>query len=432
MAILWIKNGRVIDPVNKRDSQGDIYAVDGKIVPDLSAEQKQQAETIDAAGLVVCPGLVDIQVHLREPGQTHKECVRTGSHAAAAGGVTAMVCMGNTSPVCDNAGTIKYLQDVIAREAIVNVYPVGTTTVGMKGEQLTSTGSLKAAGVVALTDDGLCIQNHELMRRAVEYAQMHGLVVLDHCQDYSMTQGAVMNEGEMSMRLGLRGWPNAAEDIIVARNVILSDYTKAHIHLQHISSAYSVDIIRRAKQRGIKVSAEATPHHLALTDQCLKDYDTNFKMNPPLRTEEDRQALIEGVLDNTIDCIATDHAPHSHTEKDVEFDKAPFGILGLETSLPVSLDVFYHSGKADLSFVIARMGHIASEILNLGKGTLTPGVDADICFFDPDERWTPTAEGFFSRSQNSPWIGQELRGRVKRTIVAGKTVFDGEKVIERE
>lgn len=428
--ILWIQNGRVIDPANERDAVGDIYAINGHIVRDLSAEQKGQARVVDASGLVVCPGLVDIQVHLREPGQVHKECVKTGSWAAAAGGVTSMVCMGNTTPVCDNTGTIQHLKNIIARDSVVNIYPVGTTTMNMEGKALTNTGALKKAGVVALTDDGHCVQDNEIMRRAVEYAKMHGLIVLDHCQDYALTKNAVMNESEMSLRLGLIGWPNSAEDIIVARNIILAEAADAHIHLQHISSATAIDFIRRAKKRNIRITAEAMPHHIALTDTMLKDYDTNFKMNPPLRTEVDRQALIEGLLDGTIDCIATDHAPHSPTEKDVEFDKAPFGIIGLETSLAVSLGVLVHEKRCELSYLIDLMTARGSDILNLGKGTLSEGVEADICIFDPDETWIVHEDGFFSRSKNSPWIGEELRGKVKKTFVKGNLVFDGQHIVD--
>jgi dihydroorotase len=267
------------------------------------------------------------------------------------------------------------------------------------------------------------------MRRAVEYAHMFGLIVMDHCQDDSLTEGAVMHEGEWSLRLGLRGWPSAGEDIIVARNVILADHLGAHIHLQHISSTQSVEIIRRAKQRNIKITAEATPHHLALTDASIKNYDTNCKMNPPLRAEADRQAIIEGLLDGTLDIIATDHAPHTDYEKDVEFDNAPFGIIGLETCLAVSLESLYHSNRCDISFVLSRLTHKPAEILHLPKGTLAEGADADICVFDPDERWTPGADTLFSRSRNSPWLGQPLRGRVKHTFVAGYEVYDGTKII---
>jgi dihydroorotase len=426
--ILVIQGGRVLDPASGRDEAADVFVVDGKIAAELTAAQRKNARVVDARGLIVAPGLVDIHVHLREPGQTHKETIETGSWAAAAGGITTMVCMPNTSPPCDNSGTIQLINNVIARQAVVNIYPTGCITIGREGEKLAPIGSLKRAGIVAITDDGACVQNNEVMRRAVEYAHMFGLVVMDHCQDKLMTEGAVMHEGEWSLRLGLRGWPSAAEDIIVARNVILSAHTGGHIHLQHISSAYSVDIIRRAKQRQIKITAEATPHHLALTDAAIRDYNTDAKMNPPLRAEEDRQALIEGLIDGTLDIIATDHAPHTDYEKDVEFDYAPFGIIGLETCLAVSLEALYHSGRCDLSFVISRLTHKPAEILGLPKGTLAVGTDADICIFDPDERWTPHAESSFSRSRNSPWYGQTLRGRVKHTFVAGFEVYDGEKI----
>jgi dihydroorotase len=425
---LIIQGGRILDPVSGRDEAADLFATEGKIVKSLSAEERRHARVVDARGLIVAPGLVDIHVHLREPGQTHKENIESGSAAAAAGGVTSMVCMPNTSPACDNAGAIQLINDVIARQAVVNIWPTGCITINREGEKLAPIGSLKRAGVVAITDDGDCVQNNEVMRRAVEYANMFGLVVMDHCQDDKLTEGAVMHEGEWSLRLGLRGWPSAAEDIIVARNVILAEHTGAHIHMQHISSAFSVDVLRRAKQRHARVSSEVTPHHLALTDARLRDYDTNFKMNPPLRSEADRQALIEGFLDGTLDIIATDHAPHTDYEKDVEFDYAPFGIIGLETSLAVCLEVLVHSGRCDLSFLLSRMTHKPAEILRLPKGTLAEGADADICIFDPNERWTPSTDTLFSRSRNSPWLGQPLRGRVKRTFVGGREVFDGEKV----
>ena len=331
----------------------------------------------------------------------------------------------------NNAGTIQLINDVIARQAVVNVWPTGCITLNRDGEKLAPIGSLKRAGVVAITDDGDCVQNNEVMRRAVEYANMFDLVVMDHCQDEKMTEGYVMHEGEWSLRLGLRGWPSAAEDIIVARNVILSDHTGAHIHLQHISSAQSVEIIRRAKQRGIRVTAEATPHHLALTDATLGTYDTNFKMNPPLRTEADRQALIAGLRDGTLDCISTDHAPHTDYEKDKEFDYAPNGILGLETSLAVSLDVLVRQNKFKLPRVIDLMTRQPARILGLPAGTLTAGAAADVCLFDPDEKWRYDAKAGFSKSSNSPWHGQTLTGRVKTTIVDGRIVFAGGKIAGR-
>ena len=430
MSLLWISNARVIDPAAQRDAPGDLFIADGRIAAGFSAAQKKQAEKIDARGLVACPGLVDIHVHLREPGQTHKETIQTGSCAAAAGGFTTVVCMPNTTPVADSAGTIEYINNAIERGAVVHVYPTGCITVGQKGEQLAPTGSLKRAGVVAITDDGHCVQNNELMRRAVEYATMFDLPILDHCQDEAMTQGAAMNEGVMSTRLGLRGWPHAAEDIIVSRNVILSTYTGGHIHLQHVTSKYSVDLIRRAKGRGVRVTAEATPHHLALTDDALAGYDPNFKMNPPLRTEEDRRALIEGLRDGTLDCVATDHAPHTDYEKDKEFDFAPFGITGLETALPVVLEVLHRQSRFPLPAVIALLTHKPAQVLRLPAGTLTEGAVADVTLFDPEEKWLYDAKAGFSKSGNSPWHRQTLAGRVKTTIVSGRVVYDGTIITE--
>ncbi|WP_199221138.1 dihydroorotase [Coraliomargarita sinensis] len=423
--ILWITGGRIIDPANKRDETGDLYSVDGVLVEQLDDTQKKAATKIDANGLVVAPGLVDIHVHFRDPGQTHKEDIASGSRSAAAGGFTTVVCMPNTSPVCDNAGTIQRIMDKVARESIINIYPTGCLTIGMDGEQLAPTGQLKKAGVVAVTDDGKCVQSNEIMRRAVEYAKMLDLPIMDHCQDASLTQGAVMNEGEWSLRLGLRGWPKAAEDIIVARNVILAELTGAHIHMQHVSSANSVDILRRAIARGISVSGEASPHHIEFTDADLKDYNTVYKMNPPLRTDADKEALIEGLCDGTLACIATDHAPHSPDEKDREFDTAPFGIIGLENSLASSLGTLYHSGRLSLSEVIALMTHKGAELCKLDAGTLSAGADADICLFDPDEEWTVDPKQFFSKSRNCPWEGQTLKGKVKSTFVAGTQVYDG-------
>jgi len=425
MPTLWISHARVIDPAAKRDAVGDLFLKDGHVVASLSAAEKKRARKIDARGLVACPGLVDIHVHFREPGQTHKETIETGSRAAAAGGFTTVVCMPNTAPVADNAGTIQLIKDSIARTACVKVLPTGCITVGMKGQALAPIGSLKRAGVVAITDDGDCVQSNELMRRALEYAKMFDLPVMDHCQDHSMTQGAVMNESVMSIRLGLRGWPNAAEDVIVSRNVILSTYTGAHVHMQHISSRNSVELLRRAKSRGVRVTAEATPHHIALTDESLATYDTNFKMNPPLRTEEDRLAIIEGLRDGTLDILATDHAPHTDYEKDMEFDYAPNGILGLETALAVSLDVLVRKNRFKLATVIDLLTRKPANILGLPAGTLAEGAAADVCLFDPDEAWVYDARAGFSKSSNSPWHGQTLTGRVKTTIVDGRVVFNG-------
>lgn len=423
MANLWIRNARIIDPASKRDETGDLFIAGGRIVGSLPVAARKRARQIDARGLVACPGLVDVHVHFREPGQTHKETIATGSQAAAAGGFTTVVCMPNTSPVGDNAGTIQLIRDVVARDAVVKVYPTGCITLGQKGQALAPIGSLKRSGVVAITDDGDCVQSNELMRRAAEYAKMFDLPVMDHCQDHSMTQGAVMNEGVVSARLGLRGWPNAAEDMIVARDVILSEYTGAHIHLQHISSRFSVDVIRRAKTRGARITAEATPHHIALTDDALMGYDTNFKMNPPLRTEEDRRAIIAGLRDGTLDCIATDHAPHTASEKDREFDFAPNGIIGLETALAVTLEVLVRQNKFKLPYVVDLMTRRPAELMKLPAGTLAGGAAADVCLFDPEKVWRYDAKAGFSKSSNSPWNGRNLTGRVEMTIVNGAVVY---------
>ena len=431
MPSLHIKNARVIDPANKRDAVGDLFVQNGVIVDRLSAADKKKAKIIDGTDLVACPGLVDIHVHFREPGQTHKENIATGSHCAAAGGFTTVVCMPNTSPPASNTGTIQYTKDVIKRDAVVNVLTTGCITVDMKGEALAPIGSLAKAGVVAITDDGDCVQSNELMRRACEYAKMFDLPLMDHCQDHSMTVGAVMNEGVVSTRLGLRGWPNAAEDLIVSRNAILSAYTGAHIHLQHISSRNSVEIIRRAKARGVKITAEATPHHIALTDDCIEGYDPKFKMNPPLRTAEDQEEIIAGLKDGTIDIIATDHAPHTDYEKDKEFDYAPNGILGLETALPVTLSILMRKNRFKIAKVVDLMTRKPAELLGLEAGTLSVGSAADICLFDPNEKWTYDARAGFSKSSNSPWDGEELKGRVKTTLVKGKVVYDGKKVRKR-
>jgi len=428
----WISGGRVIDPANDRDAKGDVYAVDGKIVPRLSDTEKKQAQQIKADGLIVCPGFVDIHTHLCEPGDTHRETIQTGTWAAAAGGFTSVVCMPNVNQPSDNPATIQQINDAVERDALVNVFPTGALTMGMEGKELAPAGSLQRSGIVAITDSYRSVQNNEIMRRAVEYANMFNLVVMDHCQDRALTEGSVMNEGIWSLRLGLRGWPNAAEDIIVSRNVILSTYTGAHIHLQQISTSNAVEIIRRAKQRNVNISAEVTPHHLHLSDECVKNYDTNFKTNPPLRTPDDQAALIEGLLDGTLDCISTDHMPHTDYEKNVEYDQAPFGVVGLETSLAVCLGVLVQNKQCDFSQLIKLLTCNPSNLLKLGKGTLSPGADADITVFDPKEEWVVDPDKFQSRSKNSPWIGKSLQGKVKQTFVSGQKVWDGERVIISE
>ncbi|MEM0965596.1 MAG: dihydroorotase [Verrucomicrobiota bacterium] len=423
---LIIEGGRIVDPSSNRDEVGDLFLRDGVVSTPFA---RDKARVIDAKGKVVSPGLVDIHVHFREPGQTHKEDVGSGTRAAAAGGFTTVVCMPNTSPPCDNPATIRYINNAIAENAVVKVHTTGCLTKGMEGDSLAPIGSLKKAGVVAVTDDGRCVQNNALMRQVATYSEMFDLPVMDHCQDTSLTEGSVMHEGDWSLRLGLKGWPAAAEDIIVSRNIILSELTRAHIHMQHVSSAGSVSLLRRAKQRGVAVSGEASPHHISLTDKYLGGYDPVFKMNPPLRSEDHRLALIEGLRDGTLDCIATDHAPHRNYEKDVELDSAPFGITGLETSLPVCLETLHRSSGFSLSEVIDLMTRKPAGLLDLQAGTLSEGADADVTIFDSEKEWTPTIDGFQSRSDNSPWLGQTLRGQVETTIVQGRIVYEDGKIL---
>lgn len=412
-----IKNARVVDPSQNIDKVKDVMVCGGVFADKVSSG----AKVIDAKGLVLAPGFVDMHVHLREPGQTAKESIATGTAAAAAGGFTSLLAMPNTTPAADSPASIRLINDIISETAKVRVYQSGCITEGRAGERLAPYGSLKKLGVRAITDDGSCVQNNELMRNAMEYAKMFGLFVMDHCQESSLTASGQMHEGEWSVRLGLGGWPSAAEDIIVSRDVILAHYTRSHIHLQHISSALSVDIIRNAKKRGVSVSAEATPHHLSLTDACLKNYDTNFKMCPPLRTRNDVEALIEGVVDGTIEVIATDHAPHTDTEKDREFDRAPFGITGLETAFSVCHEVLVRSGKIKLPKLISLMATRPAELLGLDAGTLKPGSPADFVLIDENEEYVYDTS--LSRSENSPWLGKKLRARVVQTFLGGKRIY---------
>ena len=408
-----IKGGRVIDPANGVDEIRDVCIDAGKIV------DSADGEVIDAAGKIVVPGLIDMHVHLREPGRSDKETIETGTRCAARGGFTSVVCMPNTSPPADTAGTISFIKQ---RPACVNVFPTGAISRELKGEELAPIGSLKKAGVVAITDDGHCVQNNELMRRAVEYAKMFDLPVLDHCQDYNLVADGVMHEGYWSTALGLHGWPASGEDVIVARNILLAELCDWHIHCQHISSARSVELIREARKRGVKISAEACPHHFTLTDECVKDYDTNFKMNPPLRTERDRDAIVEGLADGTIEIIASDHAPHCNYEKEVEFDVAPFGIIGLETELALSLELV-RKKVLTLPALVEKLTVKPAKLLRLNKGTLSVGADADVTIIDPDIEWTYDVTQSASKSRNSPFHGWRLRGRAVRTIVGWVTQF---------
>ena len=418
---LHIKGGRVIDPANGQDGVRDIFIDNGVFVD----KKPSGALVIDVTGKVVTPGLIDIHVHFREPGQSHKETIASGARCAAAGGFTTVVCMPNTSPVADSPATIAWIQERAASTAIVNVFCTGAITRGIAGEEMAPIGALANAGVVALTDDGRCIQNHGVMRRAVEYARQFGLPIMDHCQEVTLSSDGVMNEGEWSTRLGMPGWPALAEDLIVARNILLAEETGHPIHCQHISSARSVRLLRDARRRGIPITAEVCPHHIALTDGDLKTFDTNFKMNPPLRTQEDIDEIIAGVADGTITILASDHAPHAPYEKEVEFDKAPFGILGLETELPVFLEILLHQRKAvTLPKIIEMLTINPARFLKLDRGTLSVGTPGDVTILDPDHSWTYDKNDSPSLSRNTPFHGMALRGRALTTVVGGNVVWD--------
>ena len=420
-----IRNGRIIDPANRRDEIGDLFVVDGRIAKQSELSNQESAvDEIDATGLIVSPGLIDIHVHFREPGFAWKETIESGARAAAAGGFTTVVCMPNTSPVADTPSTIAWIKDRAAEVACVRVLPTGAISKNLGGEDLAPIGSLAQAGVVAITDDGHCVQNNELMRRAVEYARMVGVPVLDHCQDYNLVGNGLAHEGYWSTLLGLPGWPAAGEEAIVARNVLLAGCCDHRIHCQHISAAGSVRILREARVRGVRVSGEVCPHHIALTDESIQNFDTDFKMNPPLRGQHDIDALLEGIADGTIDILASDHAPHAKFEKEVEFDAAPFGIVGLETELGLFIDLLFHRHKAiGLPRLIEMLTINPAKLLGLESGTLSAGASADITLIDPDLEWTVDAGTFQSSSRNTPFHGWTLKGRAVRTIFAGKTVW---------
>jgi dihydroorotase len=424
MSSMIIRGGRVIDPANKRDEVVDLAIVDGKIA-EKSAIKGQKEEQVDANGLIVAPGLIDIHVHLREPGFGHKETIASGTRAAAAGGFTTIICMPNTSPAADNPATIAWIKDRAAEAGCVNVLPTGAISKNIAGEELAPIGSLGRAGVVAITDDGHCIQNHELMRRAVEYARMVGLPVLDHCQDYNLVGNGVVHEGYWSTLLGLPGWPAAGEQAIVARNILLAELCDHHIHCQHISAGGSVRLIREARTRGVKISGEVCPHHVALTHEAIQNFDTNYKMNPPLRSKEDVDAILEGIADGTLSILCSDHAPHAGFEKEVEFDQAPFGIVGLETELALFIDLLVHKHrKIDIARLIEMYTVEPAKLLGLDAGTLSVGAKADVTLIDPDLEWTVTIDQFQSASRNSPFDGWKLKGRAVRTIVSGETVWE--------
>jgi len=433
MSTTIIRNGRIIDPTNKRDEIADLYISNGKIArskSEIRAELtrrsgKSEIKEIDAKGLIVAPGLIDMHVHLREPGFSHKETIESGARAAAAGGFTTIVCMPNTSPVADNPSTIALIKDRAAKVACVNVLPAGSISKGLAGEELAPIGSLAKAGVVAITDDGHCIQNHEVMRRAVEYARRVDLPVLDHCQDYNLVGNGVAHEGYWSTLLGLPGWPAAGEEAIVMRDILLAELCEHPIHCQHVTTAGSVRLLREARARDVKITGEVCPHHIALTDEAIQNFDTNYKMNPPLRSRTDVDALLEGIADGTLSILCSDHAPHADFEKEVEFDVAPFGIIGLETELGLFIDLLVHKhAKIDMARLIEMYTVEPARLLKLDAGTLSPGSRADVTLINPALKWTVNVDQFRSVSRNSPFSGWKLKGRAVRTIVGGKTVWN--------
>ncbi|MBM3826388.1 MAG: dihydroorotase [Verrucomicrobia bacterium] len=421
---LRILGARVIDPASGRDERkGELCIVDGRFAERLSPAQAREAVTVKADGLVVAPGFVDLCCRLGEPGRSARETVRTGTLAAAAGGFTTMVAMPDSLPAADNVGTVQLLREICAREAAVRVLPAGTLTKGHEGEALAPLGSLRKAGVAAVTDTVSGVQNNEIMRRALEYAAMFGLVVLDHCQDSSMTEGAQMHEGAWSLRLGLRGWPRAAEEIVVSSDCALAALTRARIHLQHLSSGGSAEIVRQAKARGLPVTAEVSALHLLLTDASLAGYDTRLKLNPPLREERDRLALIAALVDGTLDAVSSDHSPCTATEKDCEFDQAPFGAASLETAFAAAHEAVVVDGHAPLPVLIKRLTCGPARVLGLEAGTLAAGAAADFTLLDPAAKWKPAAGGLLSKSGNDPLVGRTLHGRVRATYVDGRKVF---------
>lgn len=417
-----IKNGRVLDPAHQIDANLDVLVVDGKIAQIAAGLEVPDAETIDAGGLLVVPGLIDIHVHLRDPGYEYKEDIVSGTRAAAAGGFTAVACMPNTQPVNDNKAVTAYIRQKAAAEGQVRVYPVGCITKGLKGESLAEFGDLQAAGCVAVSDDGRPVTSGEIMRRALEYARSFQLPVISHAEDLSLVGDGVMNEGFVATQLGLRGIPWVAEDAAVARDVLLAEFTGARLHIAHVSTRGAVEIIRAAQRRGVPVTAETAPHYFTLTDEAVRGYDTHAKMNPPLRGAADVQAIRDGLADGTLSAIATDHAPHHVDEKNVEFNLALNGIVGLETALPLTLRLV-EEGVLALSDAIARLTIGPARALGLSGGTLEVGQAADITLIDPACKWTLDPARLVSRSKNTPFGGWQLKGAATLTMVDGRVVY---------
>jgi dihydroorotase len=421
---ILIRGGRVIDPSRGTDEVADLFIADGKVqASGRDLGRPDEAQLVEAAGKIVAPGLIDLHVHLREPGQEDVETVATGAMAAAAGGFSAVCAMPNTDPVTDNQAAVGFIVSQAQRAAKARVYPIGAVSLGQKGIQLAEFGELVGAGAVAVSDDGKPVVSSHLMRTALEYARTFGIPVADHCEEPTLAAGGAMHEGLVSTRLGLQGIPAAAEEIMVARDILLAELTGGHVHLCHMSTRGSVELIRRAKEKGLRVTAEACPHHFTLTHEACEGYNTNAKMNPPLREPEDREAIRQGLRDGTIDVICTDHAPHHYDAKEREFDDAPNGIIGLETALGLALTELVETGLLRLSDLVNRMSAMPARIFNLPGGTLAPGAPADVVVVDPAAAWTVRPEEFFSKSRNTPFGGRRLKGRADTTIVRGQVVF---------
>jgi len=419
-----IRGGRIVDPSQKLDGVGDVLLQDGKVVATGQGIGTPDGATVlDASGLIVAPGLIDVHVHLREPGHEDRETIATGAAAAVAGGFTGVCAMPNTDPVIDNQGAVGFVKAKGEAAGLARIYPIGCVSVGQRGEQLAEFGEMVGAGAVAFSDDGHPVMSSHLMRTALEYAQTFGIPVADHCEDMPLAQGGQMHEGLVSTRLGLKGIPAAAEEIHVARDIILAELTGGHVHLCHMSTRGSVELIRRAKERGLRVTAEAAPHHFTLTHERCEGYDTNAKMNPPLREAEDRDAIRQALADGTLDCIATDHAPHHYDAKEREFDEAPNGIIGLETALSLALRELVAPGLLSLLTLIERMSVAPARLWHLPGGSLRPGTVADVVVFDPLATWTVNPAIFRSKSRNTPWSGEQLPGRVRWTMVGGRVVY---------
>ncbi|MGI8542018.1 MAG: dihydroorotase [Aridibacter sp.] len=423
---LLIKNGHLIDPTGKENTGMNVLIEDGKVSGWLKQNENspEDAEVFDASGLLVAPGFIDLHVHLREPGQEHKETIASGVAAAVAGGWTSVCPMPNTKPINDNAAITRYMIEQGKTAGLANVFPIGAITKSSHGEQLAEMGEMKAAGAVAVSDDGRPVPTAGMMRRAMEYAKDFDLPVIDHCEDKSLSAGGVMHEGKMSLLLGLKGMPALAEDIDVVRDILLAKETGSHIHIAHVSTAGAIEAVRRAKNEGINVTCEVTPHHFTLTDKAVEGYDTNTKMSPPLRSQEHLEAVIEGIKDGTIDAIATDHAPHHQDEKALEYDAAPFGIIGLETAVGLAFNELVHKGIINLEQLVKLCSSNPAKIFNLkDRGTLKVGSIADITIIDPDLEWTYNASDSKSKSKNSPFDEWKFTGGTVATIVGGKIVY---------